>query len=350
MKQTLILLTLLAVLSCSSKVQEVEVIQLTEAIRTDAIPLKAELIELRDTNIYAYRHFVYNDSLLIIVNESGGNKKAIELYEFPSQKFIRDIFPYGRGPGEIIGPSPRLKRDKLMVKDVTLRRFYFMPFDSLTNPTYEPITHEMGFPVYGANEYNENQMIAENFYCYENEELGISNNASRFVVFDKDADKNRIEIYGEHKYDTYNVAGANIEVNKSKNSVVLSFMKNNFIEFYDYDLNLIKKYIAPDETNVKHVISSSDGAVVFGSLPFNGFVYTYSTDDYVYFTYNGGHSFSAKADADTWILKFDWIGNFINSYYYDRNIRNLTVGGNDTVFYGNTQDEDGNLQLAKFTY
>lgn len=85
-----------------------------------------------------------------------------------------------------------------------------------------PTFVKYNFSVQSMTKYSNNQLLLENYYCFENEELGIDTDVERFAVVDNNSRKSSKKVIGEFEYFTFNVVGGDICVNQEKNSVVFA--------------------------------------------------------------------------------------------------------------------------------
>ena len=93
---------------------------------------------------------------------------------------------------------------------------------------------------------------------------------------------------------------------------------------------------------MQEIIYASDIPTAYG-----GFC---NDESYVYFIYFGEYWKGGKSkieDFKSYILKFDWEGNFVKSYVFPKYIFNLSKGKEENVFYATFQDLDGNINLAR---
>ena len=347
---TLFVVVLATLLSCTeTNTLGDNVTLLPETIKTEAIPLKAEIIEFEEPNIYVSEYFVYNDSLLIVCNQYTG-KKAVIVYKYPSLEFVADFIPFGKGPGEVGSAFYNLSNENIIVLDPNTRIHSILSIDSLLNKNYKPLFYNHVVFAKNYDEYSKDSLILANPYCFSDEKSGIRNDAERLVVIDKNNKKNQLEVYGKHKYKTSTVSSGDVLTNKDKNRIVFAESDRARLELYDYNLNLDKIIITPQETEIEYVIDSYD-KMVLPSVSVIGFTNSYKDEDYFYVSYVGAEYDNQKpgSDYDTWILKFDWDGNFIESYHYNKFIIAFTVSNEKDTFYATLYDEDESYILAKLT-
>ena len=351
MKEKLLLfLVIISILfSCKENVASDDcVVLLPETIKKGAISLKSEVIEFKESNIHASEYFVYNDSVFILCNYST-NEEALNVYSYPSLKRIADFIPFGKGPGEISSAKYFIRNESIMVFDPNVRVNSILHIDSLLNENYKPIFNNHGIYIAAYDEYSKDSLVVANPYCFEDDESGIMNEADRLVIINKNNKLNELEVYGKHEYLTQSVTLGSVLSNKTKNCIIFADHNNTKLEFYDYDLNLKKHIKILDELDIKYDISSYDRMVLGTSV--YGITNTYKEDEFFYVSYVGSKCdrLKPRSDYDTWILKFDWDGNLIKSYHYDKLIIAFTVSNVKDTFYATTYDSDDLYILVKLT-
>lgn len=325
--------------------------RLDESIIDSARVLQREKMDI-DYQFPVVRYFyVYQDSILIAVNEVSESTHLIELYNLLSKQWISGLFHIGRGENELLSGNVYLSGNMLLVNDYQKRRLATVNLDSLlTVPGYKPrITRPVGFGTTAMAPFK-GRVIIENPYNFVDEKLGIYQEENRFLSEDDDFSY----ITREHEYNTVNVAAnGRIIVNPRTNQVIYTGLGQSFFEVYDEQLRLKKRVIGPNILDVEYLIKTRSNKrkdVFFGSL----WPYAYSNyffdDDYVYLLYYG----ILITDEDMfessngYIIVTNWDGDFIRCYNLGGYA--LTVSKSslqEDLFYACMLDDEGLPQLYR---
>jgi len=283
------------------------------------------------------------------LNKKHTNGYFIELYDLSHHKLINKFYRLGNGPNEILSAFVALNRNLLTINDYVKGQVAFLNLDSvLVNPSYisQPIRHFTSSPTV-SQYYKPNQLIIENTNCFVDDELGINNNAPRFIITNKGS------AYVEKsnfKYSSRNVAAdGDIIINYPFNKIIYTYMHKPIIEIYDNDLKLIKRILGPDKMVTQYRIV--DNEIIFNRrIP-----YTYldfcTNKDYFFVTYMGDFLVNGKnmEDYPLWIFKFDWNGNFVDSYNLGQYISSISISNDGKSFFGTGINLEKNPILLKLT-
>ncbi len=335
-------------LICSCKHNKNDDFSLQENIKTNAKHVKIDTIAIPEL-IYAELFLVYHDSVLIVLNKKHENGFFIEFYDLSHNKLINKFYRLGNGPNEILSAFVALNGNLLTINDYVKGQVAFLNLDSvLVNPSYIslPIRHFTSSPTV-SQYYKANQLIIENTNCFEDDELGINNNAPRFIVTNKGSDY--VE-KSNFKYSTRNVASdGDIITNYALNKIIYTYMHKPIIEIYDNNLKGIKRILGPDKMLTQYRIV--DNEIIFNRrIP-----YTYLdfciNKDYFFVTYMGDFLVGGKnmEDYPLWIFKFDWNGNFVDSYNMGQYISSISISNDGKSFFGTGINIEKNPILLKLT-
>jgi len=297
----------------------------------------------------AKEFFVYNDSVLIVLNRKYENTNFIEIYELKNLKLIGSFFRLGSGPDEMLSALAVLNENLLIVSDYVKNAIGVVNIDSvLNNPTYRvtPYRHYLESPSI-VPFFEGNKLVAENSKSFKDEDLGVDTKLPRLLLIDKHArfiDTQKTEYY------TRNVTcDGDIITNKKTKRIVYSYMCKPLLEFYDENLNLIKSIKGPDKLPAKYRIENKE--IIFdGVVP-----YTYlnfcSNNNNFWVTYIGDYLTNGKRmeDFPIWIFEFDWNGNFIKSYNAKQYISSISISKSSDLFYATGYDSDKSPILLKLS-
>lgn len=339
------------IVSCAKQTDK-NIIVLGDEAKNSAIVLTQEIpdsVPLFDASIYAQKFLVYQDSIVIVKNRRYEDQYFIEFYNMHTNNLIKKLYRLGNGPDEILSASIYLNGNILTVNDYQKYQVAFINVDSvLQNKLYSANLIRHYYPSPSVVEYNENELLIENPYCFKDDELRIDNKAPRFVIT-----KKSVPYVEKNKYDYYtrNVAcDGNIITNHSKNKIFYADFRNSILEIYDYDLNLQKKIIGPEILKPEYTIV--ENKVIFKKKAPYGYMNYCTDDDYIYLIYFGALCDYSKdeneKDFPTWIFQFNWEGEFVKSYSAGRYISTISID-KDGGFYCTAYDKEYNPLLIKLS-
>lgn len=312
--------------------------------------MRIDTLETFDSLIYAKEFLVYQDSVLITVNNKHTDGYFVEFYKLPTMKPITRLYKLGDGPNEMLSAKIDLNKNKLIVNDYIKSQIAVVDLDSmLVNPAYlfPPIRHQAtGSPT--AIPYKD-KFLLENPYSFTDKNAGIIQDAPRFIITDGKApyiEKNK------YKYYTRNVGvNGRIIANETKNRIIYANMYKSSIEIYDMDLNLQKKIEGPIDLHPQYAIEGENGELNVSFKKDIPYAYLdFCTDDnYFYLTYVGNvlRGGQKMKDLPNWIFKFDWNGNFINSYPVHNYVLSISKSQTENAFYITTLSSEDTPILIK---
>lgn len=315
----------------------------SSVLRIDTIGTFEELF------LYAKEFLVYDDSILIVLNKKHTDGFFLEFYNLSHQKSMRKMYRLGNGPTEMLSAKIYLNKDTLNVTDYVKGQVAFVNMDSVVkNPLYNPlpIKHQVN-GSYHAIAYKDSFLL-ENPYCFADKRIGIEQNAPRFIVTDG---KRPYTYATNYKYYTRNVVAGSIISNYFKQKIVYACMNSSRIEIYDTALRLQKIIEGPIRLEADYSVSNEydNNEVIFKTnIPYAYLDYCVD-DDYLYLTYFGDvlpHNRNMK-DYPNWILKYDWEGNLIKSYFLDGYILAISKGSAKECLYIAVMNDDDVPLLLK---
>lgn len=326
--------------------------RLPESVMSSERVMRTDTISCVDTLIYAKEFFVYNDSVLIVVNhDKYRDGHFLEFYTLPSMKQITRLYQRGHGPNEILGANADFDKNKLIIRDFYKSQMVVVYIDSvLANPNY--LAQLVSYPpgsLANAVPYK-GRLLSGNPYSFVDKNAGIVQEAPRFIVTDTG---NSYEEKNTYKYFTWNVTGGHIIANETKDRIAYADSNMSFVEIYDMDLNLLRTITGPVDLPTQYAIHGMEGStqqeVVFKrAIPYAYIDYC-TDDDYFYLTYVGDMSGNGKTveDLGFHIFKFDWDGNFIDSYPVSSYVRSISKSQKDNALYITTLSHEGVPVLIK---
>ena len=327
-----------------------ETIHVGVNIKENSVKLNAEIIKASYDFIYAKNFFVYEDSIMIVLNKPSNYVNFIEFYNIKMGKIINRFITRGNGPGEMLNTLAHIRKNNLYIHDFMANQIVSINIDSvLSFPDYKiekPIrfSNNVGSPF--VTFYKNDQLIMNCPFYFYDKKMGIDNNAPRFIVTDS---KEEISLsLSAHIYYTYNVSQGLIVPNQEKNRLIYASCFLPEIEVYDMELNPIKRIIGPDKLKPSYRIDGNQ--IVFNKIVPYSYTGYYFDKEHLYFSYVGDyfHGDMELKDLKSWILKYDWDGNFIESFDLPEYINGLSKSVEENVFYGRGFDSDGTVVLWRF--
>lgn len=347
------LLSCLMFVGCSSERERGEVIELDLTVKTDAHELQVDTIPLREEFVYANRYFVYQDSILVVVNKPVDDVPFIELRNLNDNQPIGSYVHLGKGPGEMLIMTANLEGNILKMSDAVLGHLAFMDLDAMLRDPKNyrlPPFEDYHVYSYGKTRLPSGRLVFENPYCFNDKNSGIRNdNAKRLLIGDSNTTD---EDFGKYTYQTRNSSQGNLFINPSGTKLVYASLNLPEVEIYDTSAVPLRTILGPDGFEELRYTVDKNGATAFkGLIPYAYLTYC-CNDDYFYLVYNGELiNFQEKSEKDfhTWIFQFDWDGNFIDSYYYDNYVNAISISSSGRSIYATARDQDNMPFLVKLS-
>jgi hypothetical protein len=352
MKPNLMLLFLCLALLASCSKPKTQGNSLDEGCLNRAISLKVDTLpsvwDFDENNVrYPQKCYVYQDSVLILDNERSTNGYYIEFLRMCDGRILKQLYPKGEGPDELLWCLPYFDQGKnLLINDFGKTTFASVAVDSLMSDTtlQFPLVKRYANLSASAIPYKGGYLV-ENPHRFIHPELGIVQDAPRFMYMDGGKTEGDTTHY---QYTTCNVSTPGMIIsNPQKNRILYASMHQSKLEVYDWDLNLLREVDGPVELNAEYVIEENE-FIFKHSIPYAYLDYC-STEDYCYLIYMG-----AMVDWDkdmrnypTWILQFDWEGNFVQSFTADCCLSSISLSADRKSFYAMTYSDEGEPILVK---
>ncbi len=338
------------IVGCNPEIKFPQVREFNPSWMSSAKELSSIQLVSSDEFVSARDFAVYNDSIIVVTNKPIKGKCFIELVRLDNKKSVGNYILYGNGPGEMLNVSSHLRNDSLYVHDfakhqiLTLNLGAAINSDSYRLPLPVTFCRNAGSPF--VTQMDEDRIIMLNPYYCENQELGISNREDRFIVINED-EKPSLLYEHSRKYYSYNIEQGFIVPVHSKNRIVFCSAFYPVVEFYDFKLNPLVKVTGPIDLEPHFRIQ--DGEISF----YKGVPYAYRGyalgNNCIYLAYIGSllKRNERLQDKQSWIFKFDWNGNLLDTFHTDKYVGSLSVSSDERAFYARGFDEDGNIVLWK---
>lgn len=337
--------------SCSDNhVSRPEEATLSQDVKTNARELVVETIGLAESLFRAKEFDVYHDSILIVTNKAGDGTPFLEFYRLNSQERVRGFFRKGNGPSEMLDVHTVIHNGKVVVHDYIKNTYCQVDIDSAVNVAgYAPQPLKdlpKGAMTASLTAFSDDSLLLWNPYYFVDERQNISNNVTKPFEFLKKGETPE-NFWGNHEYFTFNVSQGLIFTNPEADRIICASYFLPEIGIYSTDGTLIKKINGPDK--LPYDIAAINNNVAFkDKIP-----YAYKSfcidGDAFYISYVGDYMVNGDETKDfgSYIFKFDFDGNLLESYHSPVYIGRLSkISGKDT-FYCRSIDKQGSTVLCR---
>ena len=345
----LIILTVVTLFTSSCKrecVNNVLTLTLDNKVKDTAEALIPKKIDF-DFPMSALGIYVWNDSIAVVRNSHMDRKhKFLELYNLRSGEFLRGFVDMGNGPGEMLVAKFFYQNDTVLMQDVMKRHITVIPLDSALSGSFKPefkdtdIRSQVIWPYHSG-------LLALNPYCFVNEDAGVYNNGERFIISDSNYVYKETK---EYEFDTYNAVLTTFFISYPNGRIAVYNSIEPEIELYDTELRLTNKIRGPElPSDIRYSIMS-DGDVLTKGDPNSYYCECYD-DNYFYLAFIGRFIETNETifDVDrSYIFKFDWDGNFIDSYYIDHYVKSMSLSNDGRYIYAFGTDREGENVFYKY--
>lgn len=345
-------LVLLTICSCKKTQDGVPQEHLSEDILSSAKILKTDTVmNVADFFPAAKCFYHYNDSIIMVFNRGSEQDGFLKFFNVNQKKEVLSLFLKGNGPEELLLPAIEMGSDNLLVRDVQVDKLFSVNVDSLLEDSLYtfPMIKNQNFRISNLCLFNE-RIVAVNPFTFIDEKQHVEQDCGQKIVTIDDLE----DLYTQnHKYNTINVASSGeLLANNDLKKLVFACSGQSFIELYDDELNVIKRIYGPKDLDVRYHISDEGEVVYKGKIPYT-YLASCKNDTYFYLYYMGDFWNMDTTTMDEhkgYILKFDWDGNFVDSYLIDRYVYALSCDKKfkgSEVLYVSVNDEDGLPALLK---
>ncbi len=318
---------------------------LDHKILDTAVLLIPEKVDF-EVPISAYGVYVWQDSIILVCNSHLDKRhKFLEVYDLHTSRFLRDYIHIGNGPDEMLAVAANYQNDTILLQDVMKRTITVIPVDSAISDTFIPMV--IPFDIYSQQMWPyKGKMLALNPNCFIDERIGVHNDGLRFIISDSNFVYKENE---EYLHNTYNAVLASFIISYKNNRIVVYNSNEPEIEIYDTNLNLIKKIHGPELPHEITYGMLKNGNVLTEGDPAS-YMYSCFDSKYFYLSYIGDFLEMNETVFNvgySYILKFDWDGNPVDSYYIDLSVLSMSLSEDGQSMYLFGIDKDGYNVLYK---
>ncbi len=302
--------------------------------------------------IFVKDAYIYEDTILVMLNVPKASN-FIDIVNLRTGDLLWQGVKKGRGPSEVLSAQVWFNNGELTISDIANQKFYIVQVDSVLKYRDEfKMPEPLSLAVDGSSTtllcpYGKDSLVCLNNNVLVDKRFEIDNAGPRLVA-GRNGDNIRVAS-SRDKYDVFNVSQGSILCSKEHNSIVFCSSTRNRLEWMRYDtLEPFLVYDGPGkEQNEYHI--SKDGSVSFDKTFLVAYNSVCSTSDLVFFSYTGQFYQSEVhlAKSPTFILVFNWEGEFLDSYKVDCFMKKLSVSQDGKYLYGSGYDNDGNRAIWK---
>ena len=347
------LMALLLVLSCGRQVEDISdsvpTVTLSSLVKDTARLLIPER-EL-DFPVSALQISVWKDSVSVVRNGVSRDNMFLEFRTLYGNKHIKSLFHAGNGPDEMLSFNFDYQSDSVVARDFMRNNIAIIPIDSVVfNPDYRvrlkkaDINTQYLWPFKGG-------LLAVNPFCFRNDEIGVNNDGFRFIQTDSSYTYKEEK---EYEYRTFNVTCMRFIISYDNDRIAVYNSSESEVEIYDTELNLLKIIKDPEMPHgIKYYINKYNYVSYYGEVP-QAYFWACSNNNHFYLAYNGDFTSGNEKtiyDLSSWVFKFDWDGNFVDSYYVDHFVSSMSLSsdGQSMYIFGLNHDGENIFYKARLT-
>lgn len=328
MKNLLYILISLVGMSCSEKKSDVYVE--IAGYKTLANP---ETVIRFDDKFPVYLDL--KDSVLFIVNRN--SDKCMAAVDVRTGRIIKELGTKGNGPNDVFGPefivnNPVMDAVDSFLYFADVNKYRFLKVNAMDTAKMNfEILSEFPSEIYpsGNINFSDSIIVGRRISSAVNE---------MFFIYDREGRKMQpIGYYPAVKNLTNDLTyfyASNVAANKSENKIIAGMYFFDMLHVFDFKGNRLKSFSfsekAVPEVNVESGILDLQGG-------YTGFSLTYPLEKHIYLKRNEVSTELVNGEqqetAQTSVLKFDWDGNLIDAYKFDRNVNWFCVNREETELY-----------------
>lgn len=326
----------------------------TIELATTPDTMKVENMALNLDNTLINKYIVISDSIVILVNSpKAGN--FIDIYDQISGTIIKSYFDVGEGPDEMLFCDIFSDGHEIVATDYIRNRFSQFNIDSLIYTSFNPefITYPYSIGVTSHPIKFNDSIILVNPFSYINKQARINQNLPRLLKV-KVNQQEFADLAAPSLY-TQNVSQAKILYNKYTNEIWEFPYGKSEIAIYDVTLNKkktirINTEVADDANVYIKDISTGKKVLYKDGYPLAFTNIAISPDNKSIFICLVGRLITKnmqESDCAVYLLKMNWDGKILDSYYVPNFIYSLSV--KESGIYATIDDNEENRILVKLS-
>lgn len=291
---------------------------------------------------YSLNVWIHSDSLLIKKNKDGYKSGyLLDICTINSDKPIYGYLPYGASTGECLASIDSFIGDTILIYEFIKHEVYILDLNCLPKKVESKSTNIVTQNMIPFGD----RLLCQNPHCFK-ELHNYRNNGKRFIL--SDPSYNYFE-KKKYNYNTFNVTRGYFLINWKKNRIFYADAYRNTIEIYDTNLSLLRITFGPENQKPQYTIIDKD-IIFYGDIP-NTYTSLTATDDYVYAAYSGNKICNDRDRENfiSYILVFDWSGNYIVSFEVDMYIKTLSLSADKESVFAYGQISNSEYRFRKYT-
>jgi len=328
---------------CLRNPGEENIVFFTRADFKDTEFLKADTFIFHEP-LNPFSYLILKDTLILVTNLSHP-EHFVEVYDLNTKKFICATAKKGRGPGEFLSCQVYYNNNDnyFSIIDIVAKSWGKFNIDSLINYKNYYMPEKFNLPdfVKEVAELDSISFIGYNMWYIDNRKY--FNNTEKLIIWNKRSKPLLKNNSTEKFFEVINITGAYVVVSPNKDKIILPYLYDDKIEFYDNKLNIIKVLKGPDNFNVEfdeygRKVVFKDGKYYRAFFPF------YFARNAFYIIYIGANGLKSDENyrKPVEVFKISWEGELLKRYQLDNYIFNISLDSKEENIYGTHWKKFGN--------
>lgn len=294
-----------------------------------------------DSLLYPASFRIIKDSILVVNNQPMCDY-MLEFYSLKTFKPLAQMIKRGNGPGDMLScylDMHSSENTTFHLMDGMARKYYKVDLDTL-------LYYKRLKPVYlfgYSSEINPSTFVLDNnadtyIGCnmwYSPDEKFSNGISMPLSVFNKNVDNKKPMT--DYEYFTPPVTGLLLFKNPQNGLVWAADTHCDRIYIYNDSLQLLSTIDGPDHIEVSYETVQSNSPVPFVTFTnkrdIHGYADYFITDKFIYLVYEGNEHFEPMELSPVEMFKFDFDGNILCNYKFDRYVYSISVDNNDSYLY-----------------
>lgn len=294
-----------------------------------------------DSLLFPASFRVIKDSILV-VNNQPMCEYMLEFYSLNTFKPLAQMIKKGNGPSDMLScylDMHSSENTTFHLMDGMTKKYYEVDLDTLLyykklNPVYSFGYSSEINPSTIVLDHNTDTYIGCNMW-YSPEEKFCNGISMPLSVFSKNVDNKKPMT--DFKYFTAPVTGLLLFKNPQNGLIWAADKHRDRICIYNDSLQLLSTIDGPDHFEMSYETVQSNSPVPFVTFTdkrdIRGYSDYFITDKYIYLVYEGNEYFEPMELSPVEVFKFDFDGNIVCNYRFDRYVYSISVDKNNNYLY-----------------
>lgn len=314
--------------------ENVDTVVLSDAVKSDAVhlaPVETEFYTgFTGENSADFLMLVLNGSHLISINlgEPGKKEKILNIYEPGKDRPVYSALDYGKDDSEYLGVMPFLCGSTLYLTDIDKGKLIVMDLSKvIASKRYRPEVMDSHIDANAIIPYKGRLLCLSPLWTDR------SDVSDKFMLSTDDCQ----DYAGDADVtETQFVARGSLLANSDVTRIFFFDEEYSVAELYDGDLNLLRRIVGPD---------GMDGGILEPMAPAYSMLTQCACADAAFVSYIGD---GTPDMSGSYIFKFDWNGNLLETYVTDDMVYNMSVSPDGKTLYAYVMDAGGSCRLVKY--